>query len=106
MRIKRAGAILAAAVAISAGTSLTGTAVAGPAPPYNCHAIKTWSGNGGEAWCESGYGWARVTVVCANDANKRTTVYGPWKEIGYVSEKYCPSTNPYVISVGYQTRSL
>ncbi|WP_144070061.1 hypothetical protein [Nonomuraea indica] len=108
MRVLSAVTFSAAVLAALASPALTGAASASPAPPYNCWSNTTESG--GEGGCTAGYGYARVAVVCANDFDKRTTVYGPWESVtpsgGYTSFRDCPSTYPYPVSASVQKKAL
>jgi len=111
MRILRILAVTAVATAALASSTLTGTALADPPPPGNCHTGQGYA-NSRNAYCYSGQGFVRVKLRCADDYDKRATIFGPWKAvpngalIAPVSAAWCSSSYPYLMSVGYETKPL
>ncbi|MDA0632076.1 hypothetical protein OUY22_01505 [Nonomuraea sp. MCN248] len=110
MRILRVLSVTAASAA-ALTIALTGAALADPPPPGNCTTGYGYD-NTRNAYCASGYGFVRVKLTCANDYNKRTTIFGKWVGVpnvppaGTVSYARCSSSYPFLMSVGYETKPL
>lgn len=80
------------------------------AAPSSCRSWKIYdsgNGEGGAAECNGGTGHFRARIYCTADPSNGwgTFYHGTWKLAGRDerSSRYCPDSQPYVVSAGYQT---
>lgn len=109
MRLKILRLIPLAVAALTTTVVLNPAAAhAGPTPPYDCHAARFSVGGrqGGDAWCNGGFGYVRVAIWCQYPPDGSGWYFtGPWVARGQTSTAYCPAAWP-VLGASSETRGV
>lgn len=106
MKIAALGAATTAA-ALCVMLTPSAALAAPPGAPTGCRSGFGWQPTYTWSQCAGGSGFHRAVATCANDADRTRKAYGPWTHVGSLNQSsaHCPSTHPYAVGHGYETRS-